>query len=49
MKPRIKCYYFDGSWWYQWIGRGVWRIDSGDHPKTWREIQYCYPVPFVGY
>lgn len=49
MKPRIKCYNFDNSWWYEWAGRGVWRIDPEDRPKSWREVQECFQVPFVGY
>lgn len=49
-KPRVRCYNFGQSWWYFWEGCGCWRLDTGDHVESWRDLQsQDHWVPFVGF
>lgn len=49
MKPRVRVYSYDRVSWYEWRPFGVWRIEPGDVPNTWEQLQLYHQVPFVGY
>lgn len=51
MKPRIRVfdYIWEGVTYFEWPGKGCWRVDDDCPVTSWKSIEdHCW-VPWVGF